>query len=127
MSTANTASAARNPAAPAAPRPPSAAIRASSRWVTWIGPGLARPKRRPGASPAAGLSRASRPAARSAAAASTSPNPVAVLYPAAGRRAAELIIACSTWAGESPGYADRIRVATPATKADAGLVPLACR
>ena len=107
--------------------PPSVAIRVSSRWVTWIGPGVPRPKCRPAASPPTGLLAARRPAARSAAAASTSPNPVAVLYPPAGRRAAELIIACSTWAAESRGYADRIRAATPVTKAAAGLVPLACR
>ena len=121
------ASAARNPAAPAAPMPPRVAIRAPSRWVTWTGPG-ARPRRSAARrQPGRGLARASSPAARTAAAASTSPNPVPGLYPAAGRPAAELVIACSTWAGESRGYADRIRAATPVTKAAAGLVPLACR
>ena len=102
-------------------------MRAASCRTTGTGPGVAPPKWLPAASPGAGRVAASRPAARSAAAASTSPKPVAGLYRPAGRCCAEPTSACSTWAGDSRGYAARISAATPATKAAAGLVPVACR
>ena len=74
-----------DPAAPAAATPASTAIRAASRWVTWTGP-AAGAKWPRAASPAAGRAAASRPAACSAATASTSPNPVERAVPA-GRAA----------------------------------------
>jgi hypothetical protein len=79
--------------------------------TTWIGRSaeLPRPgepaelKNLAGASPVPGSAAASRPAARSAAAASTSPKPVPALYPPDGRRVVLVISACVTSAGLSAG------------------------
>jgi len=61
------------------------------------------PKNLAAASPVAGSVAASRPADRSAAAASTSPKPVPVLYPPDGRLVVLVIRACVTSAGVSAG------------------------
>ena len=68
--------------------------------------------------------RASRPAIRSAAVASTVPNPTSSSYPPCGLSPVLAVIACTTRAGASVGYTDLISAATPAVSAQAGLVPL---
>src|SRR5580704_6703189 len=73
---------------------------------------------------AAGRTPASRPALVRAAAASTMPNPTWLSYPSAGRSLVVEVSARATRSGVSRGYFDLIRAATPATSAQAGLVPL---
>src|SRR6185437_2731656 len=73
---------------------------------------------------AAGRAPASRPALVRAAAASTMPNPTWLSYPSAGRSVVVEVSALATRSGASRGYFALIRAATPATSAQAGLVPL---
>src|SRR6185437_6492853 len=73
---------------------------------------------------AAGRAPASRPALVRAAAASTMPNPTWLSYPSAGRSVVVDLSTLATRSGASRGYFDLIRAATPATSAQAGLVPL---
>src|SRR5262249_24911209 len=62
-------------------------------------------------------------AASSAATASTVPNPVPRVYPPRAPLCAVVVSACSTGAGDNGGSFDAISATTPATSAQAGLVP----